>query len=118
MRADAEWPAARALCKARTSSSSSRTVVEIRRAIHSPYMRLMPKRNQSARRLLATGPGPFAAVHAITIFRLNILVTREPPDLSVRGKQEPTADLSWRCDARGLDQARVARHLSRRFRVH
>src|SRR5437867_2601749 len=54
MRADAEWPAARALCKARTSSSSSRTVVEIRRAIHSPYMRPMPKRNQSARRFLAT----------------------------------------------------------------
>jgi len=36
-RSEAEWPAARARFKARTSSSSSRIVVEINRAIHSPY---------------------------------------------------------------------------------
>src|SRR5437867_8033961 len=37
MRSDAEWPAARARLNARTSSSPSRTVVEMRRAIHIPY---------------------------------------------------------------------------------
>src|SRR5439155_161812 len=37
MRSDAEWPAARALFNARTSSSPSRIVVEMRRAIQAPY---------------------------------------------------------------------------------
>src|SRR2546429_2150211 len=46
------------------------------------------------------------------------LKTGEPPDLPVCGKQEPTADLSGSCDASGLDQIRVSRHLSRVFRVH
>src|SRR3970282_629161 len=36
-RAEAEWPAARARFRARTSTSSRRIVVEISRAIHSPY---------------------------------------------------------------------------------
>ena len=38
MSSEAENPAARALFNARTSSSSRRTVVEIKRAIRSPYI--------------------------------------------------------------------------------
>lgn len=40
---EAECPAARARFNARTSSSSSRTVVEISRAIHSPYNKVYRK---------------------------------------------------------------------------